>query len=48
MRSARVAYDSSRPSRALTVRDVMTTRLVTTGPDSPVADAAAAMVRHKV
>jgi len=26
----------------------MTTRLVTTGPDSPVADAAAAMVRHKV
>ena len=48
MRSAKVAYDSSRPSRALTVRDVMTTRVVTTSPDNPVAAAAAAMVRHKV
>ncbi len=43
-----MAYGSSRPSRALTVRDVMTTRVVTTSPDNPVADAAAAMVRHKV
>jgi CBS domain-containing protein len=43
-----VAYGPSRPGRALTVRDVMTTRVVTTGPDNPVADAAAAMVRHKV
>jgi len=32
----------------LAVRDVMTTSVVTTSPDSPVADAAAAMVRHKV
>jgi CBS domain-containing protein len=48
MRSAKVAYDSGRPSRALTVRDVMTTGVVTTTPDKPVADAAAAMVRHKV
>ena len=43
-----MAYGPSRPGRALTVRDVMTTRVVTTGPDNPVADAAAAMVRHKV
>jgi CBS domain-containing protein len=43
-----VAYGPSRPGRALTVRDVMTTRVVTTSPDNPVADAAAAMVRHKV
>jgi CBS domain-containing protein len=43
-----VAYDSDRPRRALTVRDVMTTRVVTTSPDNPVASAAAAMVRHKV
>src|SRR6202000_1619127 len=48
MRSARVADDSSRPSRALTVRDVMTTRVVATSPDEPVAHAAAAMVRQKV
>ena len=48
MRSARVAYDSSRPSRALTVRDVMTTRVVATSPDEPVAHTAAAMVRQKV
>src|ERR1700692_1599322 len=48
MRSAKVAYDPSRPSRVLTVRDVMTTHVVTTSPDDPVADAAAAMVRQKV
>jgi CBS domain-containing protein len=48
MRSAKVAYDAGRPRRALTVRDVMTSRVVTTSPDNPVADAAAAMVRHKV
>ena len=36
------------PRRALTVRDLMTTRLVATSPDEPVADAAAAMVRQKV
>ena len=40
-----MAYD---PGRVLAVRDVMTTSVVTTSPDSPVADAAAAMVRHKV
>jgi CBS domain-containing protein len=48
MRSVKVADDPNRPSRALTVRDVMATRVVTTSPDNPVADAAAAMVRHKV
>jgi CBS domain-containing protein len=48
MRSAKVADYPSRPGRALTVRDVMTTRVVTTSPDEPVADAAAAMIRHKV
>lgn len=32
--------------RALTVRDLMTTRVVAAGPDDPVADAAAAMVKH--
>ena len=48
MRSAKVAYDSNRLSRGLTVRDVMTARVVTTSPDNPVAGAAAAMVRHKV
>ena len=37
-----------RPSRTLTVADVMTAVVVTTSPDNPVADAAAAMVRHKV
>ena len=36
------------PRRALTVRDVMTTRVVTTGPDEPVAAAAAAMVQRGV
>jgi CBS domain-containing protein len=36
------------PRRTLTVRDVMTTRLVAIGPDEPVADAAAAMVRQRV
>jgi CBS domain-containing protein len=36
------------PRRTLTVRDVMTTRLVATGPDEPVARAAAAMVRQRV
>jgi CBS domain-containing protein len=32
----------------LTVRDLMTTRVVATSPDDPVADAAAAMVRQRV
>ena len=36
------------PRRALTVREVMTTRVVTTSPDDPVTDAAEAMVRQKV
>lgn len=36
------------PHRKLTIRDLMTTRVVATGPDEPVADAAAAMIRHKV
>ena len=48
MRSAKVAYDPGRPSRVLTVGDVMTTRVVTTSPDGSVADAAAAMVGQKV
>ena len=34
------------PRRALTVRDLMTTRVVAAGSDEPVADAAAAMVKH--
>ena len=34
--------------RALTVRDIMSTRVVVTAPDEPVAAAAAAMVRHGV
>jgi CBS domain-containing protein len=34
--------------RALTVRDVMTSRVVVTSPDDPVAAAAAAMVQRKV
>ena len=34
--------------RALTLRDLMTTRVVATAPDEPVAAAAAAMVRHGV
>jgi CBS domain-containing protein len=36
------------PRRALTVRDLMTTRVVASSPDDPVADAAAAMVQRKV
>jgi CBS domain-containing protein len=48
MRSAKVADDPSGPGRALTVRDVMTTRVVTTSPNDPVASAAAAMVGRKV
>jgi CBS domain-containing protein len=36
------------PERALTVRDLMTTRVVAAGPDDAVAEAAAAMVRQKV
>ena len=34
--------------RLLTVGDLMHARMVSTGPDSPVAEAAAAMVREKV
>jgi CBS domain-containing protein len=34
--------------RARTVRDIMSTRVVATAPDEPVAAAAAAMVRHGV
>ena len=37
-----------RPGRTLTVGDVMTAVVVTTSPDNPVAQAAAAMVRHRV
>jgi CBS domain-containing protein len=36
------------PRRGLTLRDVMTTRVVAVGPDNPVADAAAAMIGQKV
>ena len=36
------------PRRALTVHDLMNTRVVAASPDDPVADTAAAMVRHKV
>jgi CBS domain-containing protein len=39
---------ADQPRRALTVRDVMTTRVVTTGPGEPVAAAAAAMVQGGV
>ena len=35
------------PRRALTMRDLMTTRLVVAGPDESVADAAEAMVRQR-
>lgn len=42
-----MADRSSRPGRAGTVGSVMTTRVVTTSPDDPVADAAAAMVSQK-
>ena len=48
MRSAKVADGPRRPNHALTVGDVMTTRVVTTSPDDSVADAAAAMVAQKV
>jgi CBS domain-containing protein len=43
-----VADAPGRPGRTLTVGDVMTAVVVTTSPDHPVADAAAAMIRHKV
>ena len=36
------------PRRAVTVRDVMTTRVVVTSPDDPVSDAAGAMVQQRV
>jgi CBS domain-containing protein len=36
------------PHRALTLRDLMTTRVVAVGPDDPVAATAAAMIRQKV
>jgi CBS domain-containing protein len=39
---------ADQPRRALTVRDLMTTRVVAIGRDEPVAAAAAAMVRHGV
>lgn len=42
-----MADHSRRPGRAATVGEVMTTRVVTTSPDDPVADAAAAMVSQK-
>lgn len=45
MRSARVAETSR---RALTVGELMNTHVVSTSPDSPVAEAAAAMVSEKV
>jgi len=44
-KSAKVAETARRP---LTVRDLVPARMVTTSPDSPVAEAAAAMVREKV
>ena len=36
------------PRPALTLRDLMTPRVVAVGPDDPVADAAAAMIGRKV
>ncbi len=45
MRSAKVADTTRRP---LTVGDLMHARMVSTSPDSPVAEAATAMVREKV
>jgi CBS domain-containing protein len=39
---------ADQPRRGLTVGDVMTTRVVMTSPDEPVADAADAMVRQRV
>ena len=38
---------ADQPRRAMTVGAVMTTRVVLTSPDDPVADAAAAMVRQR-
>ena len=43
-----MANEPNRPGHGLNVRDVMTTRVVTTSPDDPVASAAEAMVEHKV
>src|SRR5271169_2246897 len=45
LKSAKVADPARRPS---TVGDLVHSRVVTTSPDSPVAEAAAAMVREKV
>jgi CBS domain-containing protein len=45
MRWAEVSDD---PRRTLTVRDLMTTSVVTASPDDPVANTAAAMVEQKV
>lgn len=45
MRSVKVADTTRRP---LTVGDLMHSRMVSTSPDSPVAEAAAEMVREKV
>jgi CBS domain-containing protein len=39
---------ADQPRRALTVRDLMTTRVVASAPDEPVAKAAAAMVQRGV
>ena len=39
---------ADQPRRAMTVREVMTARVVLTSPDDPVADAAAAMVRQRL
>ncbi len=39
---------ADRTRRTLTVRDVMTTRVVVTSPEDPVANAAAAMVQRRV
>ncbi|HUN32112.1 MAG TPA: CBS domain-containing protein [Trebonia sp.] len=36
------------PHRPLTLRDLMTTRVVAVSPDDPVTDAAAAMIEQKV
>jgi CBS domain-containing protein len=45
LKSAKVADPARRP---FTVGDLMHSRMVTTSPESPVAEAAAAMVREKV
>jgi CBS domain-containing protein len=39
---------ADQPRRALAVRDLMTTRVIATSPEDPVAIAAEAMVRHRV